>query len=180
MRISCFIISLLWSVALLAQNDSIREKIFDPLIIDAKQKKEVVYADERYYIIDFDISKNGKCLLVNRFNEYFLYPLNNDFQVYSKCRLHFKPQRLYWDCMGFVHVFSRDSMYQVSYDHLGNISLSHANSIKVYYSLLRNCVASNSRGLIFRQFIKGGIHYYLIPNFGESSFEIYSVVDSIR
>lgn len=147
MRIVCVIIIHCFLFAANAQDTLFQN--FENIEISANPIKEIVYNDSKQYILDFYIGDAGRLLLLRKRSHYFVYTLNSKMNVESKLKLTFKPEQLYHDCLGFLHVLARDSMYQLDITN-GNIRIVEANPISLYDNFFEKCVAGNQSHLIFR------------------------------
>lgn len=61
----------------------------------------------------------------------------------------FKPTGLFLDCLGYLHVLSRDSAYQV-YTRGNKALIAYSSGLERFKSVMSNCVTSTEKYLFFR------------------------------
>ncbi|MFT6245792.1 MAG: hypothetical protein ACJA0U_000555 [Salibacteraceae bacterium] len=135
--------------------DSLRSQKVDEVSVSHTMKKEIAFKDSKYFIIDFHIGVKGSFLLLNRFKKYYLYSLNYKMELEHQIELKFKPVSLFRDCLGFVHVMSKDSMYQI--EKFGyQVVLYERNPISLYLKFFKNCIGQNDSIVIFERTVNYG------------------------
>jgi hypothetical protein len=125
---------------------------------------EPFFKDEHYSVLDYEIDSNMVYLLVYRqyLSNALLICKNLVGDTVAKSDpLYFKPDRLFRDCLGFLHVFSRDSGFQV-FRQENQLQLIHPVGLKKYDNVLKNCVASTQDVLFFQNVTDRGlgVEYY--------------------
>lgn len=124
------------------QEDSSKVLEQEEMQVNFTMKKQIAYQDSKYYIIDFHIDERGKVLLVSNLRKYFVYLLNDQMEMGHSLRLNFHPKSLYLDCLGNLHVVSRDSMYQLEILDK-QLSIYERNSILLYHQFFKYCAGEN-------------------------------------
>ncbi|MFT5860941.1 MAG: hypothetical protein ACI865_003057 [Flavobacteriaceae bacterium] len=162
-----------------SQEDSLRSKDVDEIVIKVIRKKEIAYSDSRHYILDFQVGSTGTYLLLNRFRRYHLYALNNSMQPEIKIEIMFHPKALYQDCAGELYILSKDSMYQFE-KQKNELLITNTYPISRYDVFLKNCVATNSEALIFKTlgYNNQSTQFYQKHKYNGMSSEIYRIQDS--
>jgi hypothetical protein len=111
------------------------------------------FKDDKYAVLDYHVGQGLIFLLVYKFrrarSELICQTLSGD-TLLAPCPIHFKPTGLYHDCLGNLHVLSKDSIYQV---YLGNeiISLIYEYDIERFESSLVNCMIATEDAMYFRK-----------------------------
>jgi len=111
------------------------------------------FKDEKYSVMDYEVDQDLIYLLIYKFrksrSELLCKTLSGDTLV-PACPIHFKPTGLFLDCLGYLHILSKDSIYQV---YLGrdSIQLTHRYSLDRFHDRLENCVASSDNYLYFKK-----------------------------
>ena len=114
-------------------DDSLRVQEIEEIAIITKSRKEVAYKNSRYYIMDFHIDSNGTFVLLNRFREYYVYSLDDDMKPIDKMLVPFHPKHLFSDCVGGLHILSKDSMYELKHQEGLQIGERHPIARYDYY-----------------------------------------------
>jgi hypothetical protein len=127
-------------------------KQLQEVIISAKPQ-ETVFRDEHYAVLDYEIDSGFVYLLVYRYRfskaELLCRTPGGD-TVSRSGLLSFIPRRLLLDCIGYLHVLSGDTAYQVY--RLGNVlKMIHPVTIIKYNEILDDCVASAGDLLYFKR-----------------------------
>jgi len=152
-------------------------------IID-KNKPYPFFKDSKYAVLDYQADQDLIYLLIYRFNlsrsELLCKSFYGDTIVPSYV-LPFKPAELFMDCLGYMHVLSRDSAYQV---YLGKDSLRliHHHSIEKFMATLENCAASTESALYFRNESRDHqvVEFYMIDRDSYKKTYISSVRDDMK
>ncbi|MFT5777126.1 MAG: hypothetical protein ACI837_000057 [Crocinitomicaceae bacterium] len=162
-----------------AQDDSLRSKEVDEVVVSVIRKKEVAYKDSRCYIMDFQVGLTGTFILLNRFRRYYLYSLNADMEPEIKMEIMFHPKSLYQDCEGFLYLMSKDSMYQFEKqeDELVIIKRYPRSKYELYF---KNCLANNSEALMFKSMGNNNqtTQFYQKGKFDWVLNDVYRIEDS--
>ncbi len=129
--------------------DSTYQKI-DEVIISAKQNKEIIFEDSKYYIVDFVVSETNTLLLMKNFGKYFIYELDEDMQLRHKFRLKMDANFLYEDCFGNTHIVAKDSVYSIMSDSLG-LFFTDVHPKRKFMNSMSKCVGSTFEKIIFEK-----------------------------
>lgn len=148
MRHYLLFFSFCFSVFSLYAQDTIVQDL-ENIEIRISPDKEIAFSDSKHYILDFHVGSKGTFLLLKQRNNYFAYSLEDDLRVESRLKLSFKPKQLFADCLGFLHILSSDSIYQLERLN-GELFVYESSPISLYHSFFERCIAGNSRQVIFR------------------------------
>jgi len=123
--------------------------------VEIKSSREPVpfFNDDEYSILDYEVDNTLVYLLVYRFRlaKAQLICLADDGDtIATSAKLPFRPTGLFADCLGYLHVVSSDSSYQV-YLKKDTIVFPYHTEIKRFLSKMLNCVASDEDWLYFRK-----------------------------
>ncbi len=145
----------------------------------AGRKKEVVFAHSSRYIIDFSVSEAGSFILLNRFRKNYLTTLDEYMEPILTIELEVNPRQLYRDCLGNVHVVSKDSMFQIR-NTGDSLYICERNSLALYHQFFKNCVGRNSKQVLFKEVKHFGkmVNYFGITRSNQEKTLLYSVSDS--
>ena len=141
---------------------------------------EIAFEDSRNYIIDFEVSELGYYVLLKHMRKYQLVRLDEELGVVSKMNLNFKPTQLFSDCLGNLHLLSKDSMYQIN-TYPNELSIFERNSIDLYHEFYKNCVGQSGNYVYMEEvkdFGQSKIFYAFDQNRG-SKHLIYKIEDSL-
>ncbi|MEI7726981.1 MAG: carboxypeptidase-like regulatory domain-containing protein [Bacteroidota bacterium] len=120
---------------------------------------EAFFKDEHYAVLDYEIDSNLVYLLIFRQYlskaELICKSLEGD-TVATSGPLYFKPERLFRDCLGNMHVLSHDSGFQV-YRQEKQLLLIHSVNLKKFDDVLKNCVAATPEVLFFQKATDHGL-----------------------
>ncbi|MFH1160781.1 MAG: carboxypeptidase-like regulatory domain-containing protein [bacterium] len=121
--------------------------------IKAKNDPVPFFKDNRYSVLDYEVDSNRVYMLIYLFrlaeSELLCKSVEGDTAARSGA-LPFRPDRLFLDCMGNMHVISADSAYQVYKDqHV--LNLLYAVDLERFNKALSECVASAGELLFFRK-----------------------------
>jgi len=125
---------------------------------------EAFFKDDQYAIKDYEIDSGYVYLLIYRYQLSHMELVCKNLEGDTIARtniLPYSPKGLIKDCLGFLHVFNRDSIFQI-YREEGNIFLIHGESMEKYEKILSNCLASTYDVLYFKKQtdLGMGIEYY--------------------
>lgn len=121
--------------------------------ITTKGRPESFFKDDQYSILDYEVDSNLVYLLIYRYrlarSQLLCKTVNGD-TVARSANLRFKPTGLKLDCLGFLHILSHDSAYQVL--RLGNrLLLQYVYNLDEFKSTMSDCIASTDSLLYFRE-----------------------------
>lgn len=122
-------------------------------------QNEPFYQDPHYAVMDYEIDSGFVYLLVFRtrlLNAEIICKGTDGDTVARSDVLRFLPNRLYRDCMGYMHVLSNDSGFQL-YRKGGRLELIHPVELKKFDDVLKNCVASTSETFYFKKVVDQGL-----------------------
>ncbi len=147
-------------------------------------QNEVFFRDEHYAVRDYEIDSGLVYLLVfrTRLLNAELICMNTNGDTVSQTEvLRFMPNRLFRDCMGYMHLLSNDSGFQV-YRAGKGLELVHPVALKKFDDVLKNCVASTSEIFYFQKVVDHGlsVEYYGINRKTLARNTISSVKDEKR
>lgn len=160
--------------------DTLLQQDLENVEIKMKIEKQIAFNDPKHYILDFHVGEHGKFLLLKRRSKYFACLLGDGGQLKHSLELDFKPKQFFHDCLGFLHIVSRDSLYQLE-QITDTVFIHETNSIDLYDSFLTDCVASNSSNLIFKHLenFNQTTVYYGINRTNREQTTFYRVEDSM-
>ena len=114
---------------------------------------ELIFKDEHYAVLDYEIDSGFVYLLVYRYrfskSELICRTPGGD-TIAKSGLLHFVPRKLLCDCIGYLHVLSDDTAYQV-YRQGSDLHMIHPVTNKKYDEILSDCVASSGDLLFFKR-----------------------------
>ncbi len=142
---------------------------------------EPFFKDEHYTLRDYEIDSGFVYLLVyrNRVSKEELICRNLEGDTVARSGiLFFTPTSLLKDCLGYLHVVGRDSVFQV-YRKDKALQMIHAVGMAKFNDVLANCVASTNQVLFFKKMISlgQGVQYYGIDKVTKKKQELTQVVD---
>ncbi|MEI7498908.1 MAG: carboxypeptidase-like regulatory domain-containing protein [Bacteroidota bacterium] len=125
---------------------------------------ETFFKDTHWAVLDYEIDSNLVYLLIFRQKVSKAELICKDLQgdtVATSMPFHFKPESLFRDCLGVLHVLGHDSGFQV-FRLERQLHLIHPINLKKFDNVLKNCVAATSEILFFQKNtnIKLGMEYY--------------------
>jgi CarboxypepD_reg-like domain len=142
---------------------------------------EACFKDERYNLKDYEIDSGIIYLLVYRSKvsreELICRNLQGDTLARSGL-LRFTPQGLIKDCLGYLHIMSKDSVYQV-YTEGKNLKLIYPDGMEKYKKILGGCIASTEEFLFYKRTTNYGqkVMYYGVNRKNSEKRVISQVVD---
>ena len=128
-------------------------------VVISATPQEVVYKDEHFAVLDYEIDSGYVYLLIyrNRFSKSELVCRTpGGDSIATTGLLPFSPKNVVKDCLGYLHVLSGDSAWQV-YRQGDRIRLIHAVTIRRYDEVLSDCVASTQDLLYFKRTTDQGL-----------------------
>ncbi|NTV82910.1 MAG: carboxypeptidase-like regulatory domain-containing protein [Bacteroidales bacterium] len=123
--------------------------------VEIKSKSEPVpfFKDEHYAVLDYEVDNTLVYLLIFRYriakSQLICMADNGDTIAFSR-QLGFRPTGLYADCLGYLHVLSEDSSYQVYLDK-DTIVFPYKTEIHMFLATMSDCIASAPDWLYFRK-----------------------------
>jgi hypothetical protein len=149
--------------------------------IVAKAGPDIFYKDPSYAVLDYEPDSSRVYILIFRSTlaEAELICKTMDGKLLASAgRFPFKPDSLFRDCLGNVHLLCHDSAYQVFTDSAG-ISLVYPTTMEKFETVLKNCVASTSSKLFFKKITNDGfgIDFYRVDRVTRTNEKMASVVD---
>ncbi len=119
---------------------------------------ETFFKDDQFSVKDYEIDSGRVYLLIYRFYfskaEIVCKNENGDTLAIS-AQLPFVIKTLLKDCLGYLHVLSHDSVFQL-YRKDSVVHLIHPESAEKLEKILTNCVASTEQTLYFKKHIELG------------------------
>lgn len=103
--------------------------------------------------------EDGNLLLMAEDGIRYLVHCNDNWKEISRLRVDMKGYRLYDDCLGNVHLFGDDSVYQIS-TQSGKPELTFAFSTEDFLEELAHCAASSETHIFFSSYNKAGQEVY--------------------
>ena len=175
MKLASTLAVVLLSFLAYSQKDSIKVQEIEEVTISAIPRKEIAFKSPRHFIMDFHIDSTGTFLLLKRFKKYYIRTLNYLLQEEFEMELVFHPKSLFMDCMGTLHVLSKNFMYELKKEN-DKLSLGKRYPIR-YHEYIKDCVATNDQGLIFKidRYNNQSTEYYQVAHTDSSVFDIYTV-----
>ncbi|MCK9218786.1 MAG: carboxypeptidase-like regulatory domain-containing protein [Bacteroidales bacterium] len=147
----------------------------------ASNELQPFFKDDFYSIRDYEIDSGNVFLLVYRTKlrnaEILCKNILGDTIARSEV-LRFFPNRLFKDCMGYMHVLSNDSGFQL-YRNDKSLQLFHPVALKKFDDVLKDCIASTSTVFYFRKMTDMGlgVEYYGIDRKTLTKYSIANVKD---
>jgi hypothetical protein len=176
------------------RNISIKYTPFDDLVIEMEQKTsmlpgvviisekiDTVFIDDEYAVLDYEILDSGILMLIFKYNLSRSELLFTDFSGTELAKLKFlpaKPLQLYKDCLGNVHVISKEKAFQV-YFRDDKILLYDGAEIGKFHALLDDCKFEIKNKLYFAQkgFMELGKVFYYINTDDNQKHMLCSIFD---
>lgn len=140
-------------------------KLLREVVISAK-KQETIFKDIHFAVLDFELDSGFVYLLVYKNNlsraEVICRTPGGD-TVATSGPFPYRAKRLVKDCLGYLHVFSSDSVWQL-FRRGEKLLLIHPVSAKKYLEVLDDCIASTSELLYFKRTTDKGLgtEYYTV------------------
>jgi hypothetical protein len=159
----------------------------DPEIRELKEVEikanriEACFKDEHYNLRDYEIDTGMIYLLVYRNKVSQEELICRDQQGDTVARsglLGFTPLGIARDCLGYLHVWGKDSVYQV-FREGKQLELTYPVGIEKYQKILGNCIASTPEFLFFKKATDYGqkVMYYGVDRKSSMQKVISNVVD---
>ena len=122
-------------------------------VVISATPQETIFKDSHFAILDYEIDSGFVYLLIyrNRFSKSELICRTPGGDTIAQSGLlPFTAKRLVRDCLGYLHVFSGDSVFQV-FRKGGEILLIHPVTVRKYDEVLSDCLASTAELLYFKR-----------------------------
>lgn len=111
------------------------------------------FSNDRYSVLDYEVYDDLVFLLVYKYrlarSELLCRTVFGDTVAVSG-RIGFRPEGLFLDCLGSLHVLSADSAYQVFLVE-DSLKIGYVYGLQKFRSTLADCVASSEERLFFRE-----------------------------
>jgi len=142
---------------------------------------EAYFKDQQYTLRDYEVDSGFIYLLVYRNRASREELICKNFAGDTMARsgiLPFTPIALFIDCIGYLHILGKDSVYQV-YRQGGMLQMIHPDKMDKYLEVLSNCVASTDRVLFFKKTtdLGQGVEYYGINRISKEKRALSTVSD---
>ncbi len=126
--------------------------------------QEAFFKDDHYAVLDYEIDSNMVYLLIYRqyrSNAELICKSIYGDTVAISIPIYFRPEKLFKDCLGILHVLSHDSGFQV-FRQGRQLHLIHPVNLKKFDNVLKNCVAATPEVLFFQKVTDRGlgVEYY--------------------
>jgi hypothetical protein len=150
-------------------------------VVIQANKIEPFFKDEHFTIRDYEIDSGMVYLLVyrNRVSQEELICRNLEGDTLARSGiLNFRPQSLMKDCLGYLHVLSKDSIYQV-FRLDKALLMIHSSGLAKFNDVLSNCVASTRQLLFFKKMynLQQGVQYYGVDRVTRKKQVLTQIVD---
>lgn len=130
-----------------SQSDDSTYQEVDEVFIFTQKKKDIVFEDPKYFIVDFAVSETNAFLLMKNLGKYYLYELDQNMQFVSKLRIKMNANSLFQDCFGNTHLITSDSAYFILNDEYG-LFLTEAHPRKVFMQAMEKCKGATEDKII--------------------------------
>ena len=156
-------------------------KMLEEVEIIATTGPESFYNDDAYSVLDYEVEPGRVYLLIFRFRlaQSQIISMKPDGSREAASQpLNFRPDSLFRDCIGFVHLIGRDSAYQL-YTDSTKILLNYPAPFTKFEQVLKNCVASTPSKLFFKQNTQNGfgIDFFSVDRKTSAKERVASVTD---
>ncbi len=149
-------------------------EIKNEVVKNIQKDKSVMTIDYEFYD-DFILSIGFK----NKSNNPYLFLTDDDGEIISQRPLKIKPESLYKDCLGNIHIMSADSVYQVYYDYQ-SIRLIYPTDKRSFAFNMFPCKTYDGSKLYFQYPTFKGLRVkYLVAGKGEVK-KLYTIEDSAK
>lgn len=164
-----------------AQVEDTTYQEIEGVLVTSEKEREVVYEDEKFYIIDFTLSEEKTIILLRSLGRYMLCQLDEQMQLEKDLQFGQNATALYTDCFENIHLITKDSAYLIIEEDSG-FSLEEAQPQEEFLEAMGKCVGMSSEKVIFREFTR---HYqfqefYAVDAYDGSRETIYEINDSVR
>lgn len=140
------------------------------------------FSDDHYAVLDYVVDNTLVYLLVYRRrtdNSQLICLTDRGDTLAESGNLSFRPTCIYNDCLGYLHVFSRDTAYQV-FLNKDTLLFPYKSEIRRFLSSMSDCVASSSDWLYFRKESPDHmiVDFYRISRITKKRENIASAIDA--
>jgi len=128
-------------------------KLLPELEIKSKSEPIPFFKDDQYSVLDYEVDNTLVYLLIYRFRmakSQLICKADNGDTIATSGTLSFIPTGLFADCLGYLHVLSSDSSYQV-YLNKDMLIFPFAADMRKFKSTLSECITSTDDWLFFRE-----------------------------
>lgn len=122
----------------------------EEVFINSKKKKDIVFEDPKYFIVDFSVTNEKTFLLMKNLGKYYLYELDENMKFLSKLRIKMNANALFQDCFGNTHLVTSDSAYFILDDEYG-LFLTEAHPRKEFLKAMEKCVGATENKIILEE-----------------------------
>jgi hypothetical protein len=150
-------------------------------VVITSEKIDTVYYDRHYSVMDYELLNEGIILLIYRYTlnrSEILYQDYNGNKISSINMLPGKPLRLFKDCLGNVHIFTRNKSLEIQFTESG-LKLYPANSLDRFMEVMQYCQLFQNGRLYYHE--KGYMAlvniYYSIDTLDHEKRPFYIVKD---
>jgi len=142
---------------------------------------EPFYKDDQFAVKDYEIDSGKVYILIYRFylsRAEIICKTESGDTVAKSGNIPFPGKTLIKDCLGYIHILSHDSIYQV-FRERNQIHFIHPESIKKYESILSDCLASTDEILYFKKQtnLGAGMEYFGINRKSKKKQSLSTVRD---
>lgn len=164
----------------LSQRDSLYQEI-EEVLVTSEQKKNIVFEDSKYYIVDFTLSEKNALLLLKNRGEYYVHMLDDDMKPIQKLLIEQNASALFEDCFGNTYLVAKDSVFFISEDSL-TLTLTDSQPRAEFMASMQKCVGSTSDKIIFEEYTEQyQFHeFYAVDMYNGDRKTIYEINDSIQ
>jgi hypothetical protein len=145
---------------------------------------EAFFRHDQFAVMDYEIDSGLVYLLIYRqrlANGEVICKRPEGDTVARSAVCTFAPNKLFRDCMGYMHLLSSDSGFQIH--RRGEIlTLVHPVSLKRFDDVLKNCVVATSTTIYFRKVTDHGlgVEYYGVDRKTLARRTVSTIVDQER
>jgi hypothetical protein len=146
-----------------------------------KQNFTLLDGNENKHIYDYELDRNLIYLTTEIDKKNYLEVWSDDLDNKHKLELSFEPKSMEKDCMGNIHILSKENAYQVYLRH-DRIRLMSPVPLKEYDQFLRPCVAETDSFMVFssvNENTKEQFYYSINKNNADFGM-VYMIADSAQ
>ncbi len=150
-------------------------------VVITTEKIDTIYHDRHYSVMDYELLSDGILLLIYRYTLNRSEILFNDYNGNNIALMNIlpgKPLRLFKDCLGEVHLFTKRKSYQLFFE-AEKISLYPAIDLHEFFETMQFCEFFNHGKLYYHK--KGYLDlinvYYSIDTTNHDQIYFYTVLD---
>jgi len=142
-----------------------------PEVTVVTKKIDTVYADGHYSVLDYELTEQGIMLLIFRYRlsrSELLLTSRSGERLASLTLLPEKPTGLFGDCLGNVHLVTKERVYQIF--RVGDtLKLLYPTGIELFVNTMKNCI-----------FVMNGKMFFRMPGINDLEVKYYSVDTATR